>query len=238
MIQSSHNPKGYNYDRIQIDYSLRPPKPTMAGEPAYEYRAGEPPTNRMVGPLEVRRRAYWALFSGAHGHTYGTHAIWQMYAPPRQPLYYVKSPWYDAMDLPGVKQLAHVKALMFSRPYLTRIADQSTIYSGQSDALEYVSATRDGTPGKNDASYLMTYFPQAATVTLKTERLTGKTIRGWWFDPRDGSVQSLGEFPKLKRVEFSPPFKSTTNDWVLVLDDAAKNYPPPGGIFTQPRTRK
>jgi hypothetical protein len=104
--------------------------------------------------------------------------------------------------------------------------------------LEYVTVTRDGTRGKNDASYLMAYFPQNAAITLKTERLTGKIIRGWWFNPRDGSVQSLGEFPKQRRAEFSPPTKSTTDDWILVLDDAARDYPPPGSAFTQTHIRK
>lgn len=238
MIQSGHNPTSQNYSRIQLDYSLRPPKPCMDGEPAYEYPPDAIPANRPVGALEVRRRAYWALFSGAHGHTYGTHPIWQMYAPPRTPLWDVKTPWYDAMDLPGVKQLSHVKALLFSRPLLSRIPDQSLIYSGLRGGLEYVTTTRDGTPGRNDASFLMAYFPQHETITFKTERLTGKTIRGWWFNPRDGSVQSLGEFPKQKRMEFSPPTKSTTDDWVLVLDDAARAYPAPGTATAQPPDRQ
>lgn len=238
MIQSGHNPTGHNYTRIQMDYNLRPPKPTMDGEPAYEYPPDALPPNRPVGALEVRRRAYWALFSGAHGHTYGTHPIWQMYAPPRTPLWDVKTPWYEAMDLPGAKQLAHVKALLFSRPFLTRIPDQSVIYSGLRGGLEYVTVTRDGTRGQNDASYIMAYFPQDATLTLKTERLAGKTIRGWWFNPRDGSVQRLGEFAKAPRQDFSPPTRSASDDWILVLDDAARNYPAPGTQMDQRYDRR
>ena len=238
MVQSGHNPTSHNHARIQLDYNLRPPKPCMDGEPAYEYPPDAIPTNRPVGALEVRRRAYWALFSGAHGHTYGTHPIWQMYAPPRTPLWDVKTPWFDSMDLPGVKQLAHVKALLFSRPYLTRIPDQTVIYSGLRGGLEYVSATRDGTRGRNDATYIMAYFPQDASITFKTERLSGKTIRGWWLNPRDGSVKSIGEFPKEKRMEFHPPTRSNTDDWVLVLDDASKNYPAPGKVIEQRPDRR
>ena len=238
MIQSGHTPTSANYQRIQIDYNLRPPKPCMDGEPAYEYPPDAIPTNRPVGALEVRRRAYWALFSGAHGHTYGTHPIWQMYAPPRLPLWDVKTPWYDAMDLPGAKQLAHVKALLFSRPFLARIPDQLALYHSPRTGLEYVSVTRDGTPGKSDASYLMVYFPQQGTITLKTERLAGKTMHGWWFNPRDGSAKSLGEFPKEKRKEFTAPTQSTAEDWILVLDDAVKNYPAPGVPIEQKRDRR
>jgi hypothetical protein len=238
MVQSGHNPTSANYSRIQMDYNLRPPKPCMDGEPAYEYPPDAMPSNRPVGALEVRRRAYWALFSGAHGHTYGTHPIWQMYAPPRTPLWDVKTPWYDAMDLPGCKQLAYVKALLFSRPFLARIPDQLAIYSGLRGGLEYVSVTRDGRADRNDATYLMAYFPQHASITFKTDRLAGKTVRGWWFNPRDGAAQPLGEFKKQARMEFSPPTKSTTEDWVLVLDDATKNYPPPGVAIRQPGDRR
>jgi len=160
-----------------------------------------------------------------------------MYAPPKNPLWDVTTPWYDAMDLPGCKQLAHVKALLFSRPYFTRIPDQLSIYSGLRGGLEYVSVTRDGDPGRKNATYLMAYFPQHASVTLKTDRLAGSRIRGWWFNPRDGSASSIGDFEKKERMEFSPPTKSTTEDWVLVLDDAAKKYPAPGIAITQPRDR-
>lgn len=238
MIQSGHSATGNNYGRIQFDYNLRPPKPTLDGEPAYEYPPDAMPPNRPVGALEVRRRAYWALFSGAFGHTYGTHPIWQMYAPPRNPLWDVKTPWYDALDLPGAKQLAHVKALLLSRPFLTRIPDQSVIYSGLRGGLEYVSVTRDGTRGKNDASYIMAYFPQYVEVTFKTERLSGETIRGWWFNPRDGSTRALGEFAKEKLMKFAPPTQSTKEDWILVLDDAKKNYPPPGTPIKQASDRR
>jgi len=238
MVQSGHNPTGHNYTHLQADYNLRPPKPCMDGEPAYEYPPDALPPNRPVGALQVRRRAYWALFSGAHGHTYGTHPIWQMYAPPRKPLWDVRTPWYEALDLPGARQLAHTKALLFSRPFLRRIPDQSAIYAGLRGGLEYVSVTRDGTAGRNDATYLMAYFPQPTAITLKTERLAGDRIRGWWFNPRDGSAQTLGEFDKPLRREFAPPTRSAAEDWVLVLDDAARNYPPPGTPIAQPRDRR
>ena len=237
MIQSGHNPASHNYSRIQADYTRHPAKPCLDGEPAYEYPPDAIPPDRKVGALEVRRSAYWALFSGACGHTYGTHPIWQMYAPPRQPLWDVTTPWSEALDLPGVKQLAHVKALLFSRPFLTRIPDQTLIYAGLESRLAYVTVTRDGTRRKNDASYVMAYFPQPSSITLRTERLAGKTIRGWWFNPRDGGVINIGEFAKPARMEFTSPGKSEAEDWILVLDEAAKNYPPPGVAIKQTRDR-
>ena len=55
---------------------------------------------------------------------------------------------------------------------------------------------------------------------------------------RDGSAKSLGEFPKPNRMEFSAPTSSATEDWILVLDDAARNYPAPGIAIEQKRDRK
>ncbi len=233
MIQSGHTPTSVNYSHILSDYNLQPAKPCMDGEPAYEYPPDDMPATRPNGALQVRLRAYWALFAGAHGHTYGTHSIWQMYAPPRQPLWDVHQPWQETMDLPGVDQLGYLKALLFSRPFLSRIPDQTSIYSGLQSKLAYVQVTRDGSVGRNDATYLLAYFPHYSRITLKTERILGKTLRGWWFNPRDGSVRPLGEFEKPSRMEFAPPTNSEAEDWVLVLDDAAKNYPQPGTPIKQ-----
>ena len=33
---------------------------------------------------DVRRPLYWDLFGGACGHTYGNHAVWQMWTPARE----------------------------------------------------------------------------------------------------------------------------------------------------------
>lgn len=46
--------------------------------------------------------------------------------------------------------------------------------------------------------------------------------------PRDGEATVIGEFSKSGEREFTPPDYGEDRDWVLVLDDAAKNYPPPG----------
>jgi hypothetical protein len=38
----------------------------------------------------------------------------------------------------------------------------------------------------------------------------------------------IGTFPNGGEREFIPPSKGEMLDWVLVLDDASKNYPEPG----------
>jgi hypothetical protein len=228
MLQSGHNAQSTNYVPVEHDYGLRPPKPTFDGEPAYEYPPDAMPPKRPVGALQVRRNAYWAVFAGAHGHTYGTHPIWQMYDQGRKPLWDVVTPWHKALDLPGATQLIHLKRLMLSRPYLTRIPDPSVIVSDPPKGIERIQVTRDGRPGQNDATYILAYFPSDHRVTLNTGRIAAKTLQGWWYNPRNGEAMRVGEIANGNRMEFAPPTDAAGEDWVLVLDDAAKKYPAPG----------
>jgi hypothetical protein len=228
MVQTGHSPQNMNYGVIERDYARTPAKPCMDGEPSYEYPPDAMPASRPVGALPVRRNAYWAVFAGAHGHTYGTHPVWQMYAPPRRPLWDVQTAWHDALDLPGAIQLSHLKALMLSRPFLSRLPDQELMLEGQGDGLGRIQATRDGTRGRNDATYVMAYFPEHRPATIKTEKLAAAELRGWWFNPRTGKATALGAMPNRKKISFEPPTNVPGEDWVLVLDDTAKNYRAPG----------
>jgi hypothetical protein len=58
--------------------------------------------------------------------------------------------------------------------------------------------------------------------------IKGRKVKAWWFNPRSGEATPIGEFPNTGTREFSSFDKAELLDWVLVLDDASKNYPPPG----------
>jgi len=77
-------------------------------------------------------------------------------------------------------------------------------------------------------SYLFIYAPAGRPFRVRTGKLSGNKLRAWWFNPRDGSSQLIGEFPKTETRSFAPPLPGEQIDWVLVVDDAAKDYPPPG----------
>jgi len=60
-------------------------------------------------------------------------------------------------------------------------------------------------------------------------KISGDKVITWWFDPRTGGAISAGAFANSGTWEFDPPGKTARgNDWVLVLDDDAKNFPRPG----------
>ncbi|MBI4977161.1 MAG: glycoside hydrolase family 140 protein [Spirochaetes bacterium] len=221
MLQTAHQIHANTYTPIAVDYSRTPAKPCIVGECGYEDHpsaGGE----IYIDDYYVRMGAYWSVFSGAFGNTYGCHDIWQFYDPKRyKPINRVRTPWYDALDFPGASQMAHLKSLMLSHPFFERIPDQSIIGDNQkASGLPHVRATRDGTKGKSDASYIMAYFAAPASVGIRTNVIASKKIRCRWYDPRNGTYRDAGVIDNSGEPMFSPPSTWRETDWVLVLDKA------------------
>jgi hypothetical protein len=224
MHQTGHKDRG-SWDSITKDYQRRPTKPVLDGEPLYE----DHPIN--FNPMKfgfsadwhIRRLAYWHVFAGGCGHTYGCHNIWQMYAPGRSPISWAHRYWDESLDLWGATDMQHVKNLMLSRPYLTRLPDQSVVASDTGQGDGYVNATRD-----SQGSYAFVYTPLGQPVTVRLDKLSGAKVKAWWYDPRHGTATEIGVFDKRGTREFKPPVHGKGNDWVLVLDDAARGFAAPG----------
>lgn len=231
-LQSSHASRNRdNYTGIRSDYNLQPPKPTMDSEPRYEgHPVNAKPENGYFEAYDVRQAAYWALFAGAHGHTYGHNAIWQFYQDGRTPLIAPLVEWDEALDAEGGNDMKHVRDLMESRPMLSRVPDQTLIVGGQPDfSGNHIQATRDA-----DGSYAFIYTAGGVPVTVNLNRLTGSEVRAWWYNPRDGSVIEIGTYARSGNRTFTPPTPADVgNDWVLVLDDPSKGYVKPGTFFTK-----
>ncbi len=230
--QTGHVGLVLNYQSIAKDYAAEPIRPCMDGEPCYEdHPVMTPqwtPTDQWFGDHAVRRAAYWALLAGACGHTYGCHDVWQMWDRSREPINMARTPWQEALQLPGAEQMRYARALIKSRPFLTRIPDQSLLVSAPGDDPSHVQASRD-----EDGEYAFVYFPECVSATIDLQKLSGDLIVAHWYDPRQGTALRIGEFPKQGIREFRPP--SDGPDWVLVLDDVAKGFPPPGAPYTQER---
>jgi hypothetical protein len=224
MLQSGHDYNRPNYDRIAADYRRTPTKPCLDGEPGYEdHPAGFKKENGYLDDYDVRKYAYWALFAGAHGHTYGCHDVWQFLDKSRKPITFARTPWREAIQLPGAGQMQHARKLLESRPFLSRIPDQSLLASDPSKGTDHVQATRG-----DDGSYAFIYAASGKPFTVDLGKFSGKELKVYWYDPRRGTAQSAGTIARDGKREFTPPSSGKGNDWVLVLDDAARKYPPPG----------
>ncbi|MBW3622221.1 MAG: glycoside hydrolase family 140 protein, partial [Armatimonadetes bacterium] len=228
MIQSGHHADSRPWEKIAEGYALSPPKPILNGEPAYEQIPNNLKNDSKLDEYYVRKFAYTSLFAGACGHTYGANELWQMWKPENDPVSPVlKGPllgadtlWSDALQYPGAKQMRHVRALMESRPFFSRIPAPEMVADADRDR---VHATRD-----SEGSYAFAYTVSGALFTLDLRALSGETIRSAWYDPRTGEFTPFEEFRKTAERTFTPPSDGPQDDWVLVLDDAAKEYPLPG----------
>lgn len=234
MRQNGHVPEfNPRYALTRTDYDRIPAKPVLDGEPIYE---GHPVSFKAKDfghsiAADVRRPLYWDLFGGACGHTYGHHSVWQMFDPakPRPAVNNPILPWKQALDEPGARQMQFGRRLLESRPFLTRVPDDAIIVTDAiptfmpGAGLRRFAATRD-----RAGKFAMIYAPVGRAFQVRMGVIAGPKVKAWWFNPRDGTAVALGEFSNEEDREFVPPNPGEFMDWVLVLDDAAQNYPPPG----------
>jgi hypothetical protein len=225
MCQTGHGQRSYAiYKRIIVrDYNMTPVKPCFDGEPRYEdHPVGwNPNILGWFDEADIRQAMYWNLFSGGFGHTYGCHPVWQMLAPGREPVGLARHNWYDVLDLPGAFDLIHARRLLESRPFLTRVPDQSLIVPAYFPETDYVVATKgDG--------YAFIYFPTGWSAEINLDKIGAKTINAYWFDPRNGESKLIETTTGTGIRKFTPPTNGRGNDWILVLDDASKNFNTPG----------
>lgn len=225
MIQTTTQLRFTNYDTVARDYRLMPPKPTFDAEACYENSLSldrdESQAVRTT-PWHVRKAAYWNVFSGGLGHTYGHRSFIMWIRENEKHDFGAETPWYMNLDAPGALQMIHLRRLMESRPYLTRVPDQSILVAGEGSKFERAVATRD-----KSGSYAMIYLPTGQSVAVRMDGFPG-TVRASWFDPRTGQAMRIGEFPARGVERFAPPSSGDLSDWVLVLDAPANRYPLPG----------
>ncbi len=232
MRQNGHNPEFTGrYDKTKEDYDRAPTKPVIDGEPIYEDHPVSFNAKNFGHSIaaDTRRPLYWNLFSGAFGHTYGHHSVWQMWSPGKSPINNPLMPWFEAIHQPGAAQMQHARHLMESRPFLTRVPDDSVIAADRvptsipGAGLRRFAATRD-----ESGTYAMVYAPVGRAFKVRMETIKGAKVKAWWFNPRDGKAAAIGTFDNKGEREFAPPDAGEQLDWVLVLDDASKNYSAPG----------
>ncbi|MFR9166246.1 MAG: glycoside hydrolase family 140 protein [Dysgonomonas sp.] len=210
-----------NWKYVIIDYNKTPIKPVIDGEPSYE---GIPQgLHHSYTPKwkaeDVRRYAYWSVFAGACGFTYGHSSVMQFYNPSNddEPAYHATMDWKTALNAEGASQMQYFKNLILSYPYYERIPDQSLIHDPQKEKYQRVAATR----GK-DYALIYTYTGEKFSVNMK--KITGKTVNAFWFNPRTGEKTFIREYKNKGVTEFTPPdVPQNGNDRVLIIESVYNN---------------
>ena len=219
-IQSGHKWAVPTYQRVSYDYGLSPAKPTVDIEPSYENHPTGPYTPR-IDPHQVRKGAYWAMLAGAAGHGYGALDLFWLYKDSDGP--FPRNgfrDWRTALAYEGSRQVGLMRQLFELRPWYKLVPDQSVIASGQGEGEDHIQAAR-----ANDGSFVLAYLPHGGMIGMHMDKLTGKQVKASWYDPRTGEWREAGEYPNTGDHEFAAPTEGDREDWVLVLDDTAKNYP-------------
>ena len=207
-----------NWKYLADDYKKLPVKPSLDAEPSYE---GIPhglhdTTLARWTAADIRRYAYWSVFAGGCGFTYGNNSVMQMHLPTdKGSSYGAKAMWFDAINDPGASQMQYLKTLMLSRPYFERVPDQSLIVAEkQGEKYNRLIATR-GT------DYAFIYTWNGRDIPVNLGKIAGEKVKASWYDPRTGETKLIGTFPNTGTKVFKPAGEiKNGNDWVLILDKA------------------
>lgn len=196
-----------------------PLKPVIDGEPSYE----DIPQglHDFSAPrwqdYDVRRYAYWAVFAGAFGHTYGHNSIMQFMRPGVLGSFGAEKAWWDAMRDPGYQQMKYLKWLMLSLPFTEGRCDQTVIANTNGERYDRIIATRG-------QDYLLVYNYSGRPMTLDLTKISGKKKNVWLMNPADGTLQYLGEYDNAKADFAFDGAYLRQSDRVIIATDSSKSY--------------
>ena len=197
---------GMVHQKLVNDFGRQPTMPYVLIETYYE---GE----HNASEVQIRRQAYWAILCGATGQFMGNRPMW-LFDPG----------WEAALNSVGALDMQRLYALFSSRPWNELVPDlkHEVVVDGlgEFNGMDYLAAARTA-----DGGTVMAYLPTSRSVTVEMGKVSGSEAMAWWFNPRTGESSKAGKFPTTGRKQFSPPAEG---DWVLVLDDAARNLPASG----------
>lgn len=203
-----------NWRYAQIEYNLKPIKPTLDGEPSYENipQGLHDPKMPRWKDYEIRRYAYWSVFAGGAGFTYGENSVMQFYTKGEaKKSYGAEIDWRESINSPGASQIQFVKKLILSKPYFER-TPANELVADQGERYRYIAATRGET-------YAFFYTYTGREFKVKMGKLSGTMLKSSWFNPRNGEFTDNGTVENSGVKSFDPPGdEKDGNDWVLVLE--------------------
>jgi hypothetical protein len=218
MNQSSHAARDHdNGWFIEHDYNLAPVKPTLDGEPRYEripvgfYLSGADRDDRF-DDYDVRQAAWWAMMSGACGHTYGNNSVWQMWSAEHRPVLWANVPWHEALDDPGAAQMGHLRTLFEQFDYQKLEPSREFVVDGPRHGGAKIRALC-----APDGTLALVYSPRGEPFTVKLGMMRRPRTQVTWYNPRTGKSTDLYTGDSVSFQTFTPPTTGRGNDWILVL---------------------
>lgn len=177
---------------------------------------------------EVQRLMFWVcMLNGAAGHTYGANGIWQVntpaqpYGPSPHGLAWGNTPWPEAMNLPGSRQLGLGKRLL-ERYEWWRFEPHPEWVEPHWNENDYFRAYAAGIPGQ----LRVIFWPSTFGSGLIRGLDPGVQYRAFLFNPVNGDELPLECTPDANG-DWALPIGSggwrvmpLFQDWVLVIECA------------------
>ena len=193
--------------------------PVIDGEPSYEdIPQGLHDFNApRWQDYDVRRYAYWAVFAGCFGHTYGHNSIMQFMRSGLLGSFGAEKPWWEAMRDPGYQQMKYLKWLILRFPFTDRIPDQTIVCGENGERYDRVIACRG-----ND--YLLAYNYSGKPMRLDLTKISGEKKKVWVMNPANGTLQYFGEMDNSEHDFAFDVAYLQGSDRVVIAIDSTKEY--------------
>lgn len=189
-------------------------KPCLDGEPSYEgVVQGLHDTRQPYWEeKDVRRYAYWSVFAGACGFTYGNNAIMQFHDPAKGAgAYGAREHWKEALHSPGGMQLQFLKKLLESVDYTNGRAREDYLVSPQCERYHRISVFAG-------EDYIFVYDYSGDEFELSLKNYMNEKMSAYWMNPQIGAFSYIDTYTAVESVSFYPTRRhEDSNDWVLVV---------------------
>jgi len=215
MLQTGHSdrnsiPKTVNLVTGAVSQS--PKMPVLDAEVCYE---GIMEASRQ----EVQRFMFWvSILSGTAGHTYGANGIWQVntreqpFGPSPHGRSWGDTPWEEAYQLPGSKQLGLAKSLLMRYPWW-RLEPHAEWIEPHWSRENYLQPYCAGITGELRIAFLPSWNGP------KMKQLEpGGSYRGFFFNPATGKELEIGRVVADAAGNWDIPMPPIFQDWVVVIE--------------------
>lgn len=229
----------YSYEtRLYIEcetaYKHTPVLPYFLIESTYE-------NEHNASQMRIRAQAYWTILSGGFGNIFGNCPVWHFGANQD---WCGTTEWKLQLDSSGSISMMNLQRLFRSRAWhlLTPDFNHTVLKEANNFWDELKSIFQQEQQKHSIVSYpiaaitkngntIIGYTPINEAIKIDISALSGDYASCWWYNPRDASAISIGQFPATGVRAFVPP---SEGDWVIVIDDASKKNKPPGYIEGKP----
>jgi len=200
-------------DTVRTAVGREPRMPVINSEVNYEGILGRCWQN-------VQRLCFYhTVLNGAAGHTYGANGIWQMngrdkpYGPSPHGRSWGSTPWQDAAQLPGSRQIGIGGRIMAALPW-EDIGPQPTWVKASAAPNDAYGVVAVGIPRQLRLIYIPLCWDPPTVHQLESDvRYQAKYI-----DPCSGAEIELGVAKADADRDWTPLIPPECHDWLLMLE--------------------